>query len=351
VAIALAHINRPPPPLPADIPPAVRLLVERALAKDPADRFPDGAAFAEAVQRVAAGGSPTGAALRAAPLAPATAPTRVVDMNDGATQMLPATGAAAAAATAGRPMPPLAAGEEDDDYLDDEPAPADGNRRRWLWVLLAVLLAALLGLAAWALLRPEDGTTSEEPPASTSASAPSSAATVQFDPTAWIGEDYREAQAALDGQGLSVTTQPATEDQLAAADLELAPGGVAATDPSTAGPLQEGAAVVLYFAEDGYVPGGGEEEEPEEPAPTTEAPASTSEEPEPTTEEPAPTTETTAPSSESSAATSTAPTTAAGTSVAPTTSVEPTAPEEGAVGEDDETGGGGAPVAPGESAG
>ena len=57
VAIALAHINRPPPPLPADVPPAVRLLVERALAKDPADRFPDGGAFAEAIRRVASGGA------------------------------------------------------------------------------------------------------------------------------------------------------------------------------------------------------------------------------------------------------------------------------------------------------
>jgi eukaryotic-like serine/threonine-protein kinase len=57
VAIALAHINRQPPPLPADVPPAVRLLVERALAKDPADRFPDGGAFAEAIRRVASGGA------------------------------------------------------------------------------------------------------------------------------------------------------------------------------------------------------------------------------------------------------------------------------------------------------
>ena len=348
VAIALAHINRPPPPLPADIPPAVRLLVERALAKDPADRFADGAAFAEAVHRVAAGGSPTGAALRAAPMAPATAPTRVVDMNDGATQTFPATGAAAAA-TAGRPMPPLAAGQEDDDY-PDEPAPADRDRRRWLWILLAVLLAALLGLAAWMLLRPASGSTPEEPVTSTSASAPSSAATVQFDPAAWIGEDYREAEAALEAQGLSVTTEPATEEQLAAAGLELAPGGVAATDPATAGPVEEGAAVVLYFAEDGYAPGGGEEE-PEEPAPSTEAPASTSEAPASTSEAPAPTTETTAPTTESSAATSTAPTTAGGTSVAPTSaSVEPPPAEEpggGDVGAEE----GGEQPAPGGSAG
>lgn len=38
VAIALQHINDPPPPLPADVPPAVRDLVFAMLAKDPAGR-------------------------------------------------------------------------------------------------------------------------------------------------------------------------------------------------------------------------------------------------------------------------------------------------------------------------
>jgi eukaryotic-like serine/threonine-protein kinase len=51
VAIALAHINRPPPPLPAHVPPAVRLLIERALAKDPADRWPSAAAFEQAARQ------------------------------------------------------------------------------------------------------------------------------------------------------------------------------------------------------------------------------------------------------------------------------------------------------------
>ena len=75
VAIALAHINRPPPPLPSHVPPAVRLLVERALAKDPADRFPDGGAFAEAIRRVAAGGT----LAPVAPVAgPRTTPTQIV---------------------------------------------------------------------------------------------------------------------------------------------------------------------------------------------------------------------------------------------------------------------------------
>ncbi|MQA36413.1 serine/threonine-protein kinase, partial [Modestobacter roseus] len=56
VAIALAQINRPPPPMPADVPRPVRALIERALAKDPAARFPDGGAFAAVVRQVAAGG-------------------------------------------------------------------------------------------------------------------------------------------------------------------------------------------------------------------------------------------------------------------------------------------------------
>src|SRR3712207_4440161 len=55
VAIALAQINRPPPPMPADVPAPVRALIERALAKDPAARFPDGAAFAAAIRSVASG--------------------------------------------------------------------------------------------------------------------------------------------------------------------------------------------------------------------------------------------------------------------------------------------------------
>src|SRR5690606_4764529 len=38
VAIAMQHLNDPPPPLPGDIPEPVRALVMSALAKDPADR-------------------------------------------------------------------------------------------------------------------------------------------------------------------------------------------------------------------------------------------------------------------------------------------------------------------------
>ncbi|WFE50941.1 serine/threonine-protein kinase [Micromonospora sp. WMMD1155] len=44
--IAMKHVREKPRPLPADIPPQVRAVVERALAKDPAARWPSAAALA-----------------------------------------------------------------------------------------------------------------------------------------------------------------------------------------------------------------------------------------------------------------------------------------------------------------
>ncbi len=50
IATALAHIREQPPPLPDDVPEAMRRTVETALAKDPADRFASVAEFAAALR-------------------------------------------------------------------------------------------------------------------------------------------------------------------------------------------------------------------------------------------------------------------------------------------------------------
>ncbi|MEO3870314.1 protein kinase [Nonomuraea sp. B12E4] len=55
VTIALKHIREAPPPLPAEIPPAVRTLVEIALSKDPARRYPTAKAMSEAARAIANG--------------------------------------------------------------------------------------------------------------------------------------------------------------------------------------------------------------------------------------------------------------------------------------------------------
>jgi serine/threonine-protein kinase len=55
VQIAVMQIRDHPDPLPPDVSPAVRRLVGQAMAKDPADRFPDGAALRDAADAVLAG--------------------------------------------------------------------------------------------------------------------------------------------------------------------------------------------------------------------------------------------------------------------------------------------------------
>ncbi|GID29698.1 serine/threonine-protein kinase [Paractinoplanes brasiliensis] len=73
IAIAMQHLSEPPPDLPEDVPPAVRALVMRAMAKNPEDRFADGEAMAAAADRAVSGGDTT--AILAAPRYAATTQT------------------------------------------------------------------------------------------------------------------------------------------------------------------------------------------------------------------------------------------------------------------------------------
>jgi eukaryotic-like serine/threonine-protein kinase len=52
--IAMRHVRENPRPLPADIPPSVRAIVDRAMAKDPAARWPTAAAMANVARQAAA---------------------------------------------------------------------------------------------------------------------------------------------------------------------------------------------------------------------------------------------------------------------------------------------------------
>ncbi|MFG1778782.1 serine/threonine-protein kinase [Micromonospora sp. NPDC049051] len=78
--IAMRHVREAPRPLPADIPPQVRSVVERALAKDPGARWPSAAALAgvarqlkaQLSQQARAAGQP----ISAAPASPAAPPGR-----------------------------------------------------------------------------------------------------------------------------------------------------------------------------------------------------------------------------------------------------------------------------------
>ncbi|SET72313.1 serine/threonine-protein kinase [Geodermatophilus poikilotrophus] len=293
VAVALAHINRPPPPLPANVPPAVRQLIERALAKDPADRFADGAAFAAAIRSVASGnGLPAAAPGTTPPLPVGAAPTAqtevVDDLADSRTQVLGAAsagGTATGARTSVGAMPPLRR-TEDDDEDDRYAAPLtrdDGRRRnRWLWLVAGLVLLALLGGGLWALLRPDgaDSPAADAAPSTSApaASAPSAPGTVFVDSTGYVGDPVDDVEQLLTDQGLRVTTEEASAAQLAELGQALDEGDVVTTDPFNANVAPD-SAVTLYYAPADYAPGtgdGGTGDQDQVPAdPTTAAPTRT----------------------------------------------------------------------------
>ncbi|TKJ26433.1 protein kinase [Blastococcus sp. CCUG 61487] len=297
VAIALAHINRPPPPLPGEVPPAVRLLIERALAKDPGDRFADGGAFAEAVRRVASGGTPV-----PLPVDPPTAPTRVVGggtLAEGATTVLPASGPLTGTRTRGpgtgpgAPMPPLHGPADDDEWLPDEEPPVR-DRRRWAWLVAGLLVLLLvgggLGLLVASRSGDDDGASADPTATSTSASAPAGEVTLRG-ASAYVGRDADEVEAELEGLGLVVERESADDDLLERLGLDLRRNAVATILPVGV-TVPEGATVTLTVAEDGWTvveaPAPTQEPEPTadepEPAPTTTAPTTTtSKPPSPTT--------------------------------------------------------------------
>ncbi|WP_369135441.1 protein kinase [Modestobacter sp. I12A-02662] len=278
VAIALAQINRPPPPMPADVPAPVKALIERALAKDPAARFPDGGAFAAAVRQVAAGG--------AAP--PPTAVTTALTSADAATSMLATGTLRAEPGTAPRTMPPLQGPPTGGDGGDGAgPGGWDGggdadraaSRRRMLWVAGALAVLLVLAGTAWALLSggedPDAGDTAG-PGSATSAAPTESASTnstggIEFDVAGYVGQDVDEVAEQLEGLGLQVDPEEAGDEQLAAVGRPLGEDTVVTADPAS-GTLAQGQEIVLFFTPDGYTPPG---EETEDAEPTTEAPATT----------------------------------------------------------------------------
>jgi len=59
IAVAMQHLSEEPPPLPAEVPPPVRAVVETAMAKDPSQRFSSAAAMAQAAELASAGAATT----------------------------------------------------------------------------------------------------------------------------------------------------------------------------------------------------------------------------------------------------------------------------------------------------
>ena len=213
VAVAVAHLQSTPPELPQTVPPAVRGLVARALAKDPGDRFRSAAELGAAA--LALRERLDGDGLAEVAVAPpagarseeADAPTRLVE---------------------GVPAP--------------RPAPLSRARssRRAVTTTAALLAVLAIGLS----LRGEDrdpavdtvAQPSPSVPATPSVAASPTPVRVTVDPAAHLGKPAADVRAALAEQGLV----PRLSYDGSGAPV----GTVSAVEPS--GALVVGTAVVLH---------------------------------------------------------------------------------------------------------
>jgi eukaryotic-like serine/threonine-protein kinase len=188
VQIALKQIREEPQPLPAAVPATLRGLVERAMAKDPAVRFPDGAALHAAVQASALPTAPIGR--------PGTQATAVL------------------------PLPPAAA----------PVAPRQQLRRVPVPLILGALAALVVAAVVVGLLQsrtpPTSSPTSEE--GTTTPAAPETIGVAAAD---LVGRPVQDVQAELVGRGLQVQLVPVETADVPAGQVTTAtPEGELAPD-------------------------------------------------------------------------------------------------------------------------
>ncbi|SNR72644.1 protein kinase domain-containing protein [Blastococcus mobilis] len=211
VQIALKQIREEPAPLPPDVPAGLRAVVERAMLKDPAARFPDGAALHAAL--------------------------------DGVTDVSPAPRPAGRNGTAVLPLPLAPAA------TPGAPA-AEGVTRRRRRVPVPMLLGALAALVVIAVVvaraQTGAGTTPAEPAvseATTAPPAPTTPATVALVAAELLGRPVEEVHAELLAHGLQVQLAPVETADVAAGQVtavapegELAPGALVTVAHAVAPP-------------------------------------------------------------------------------------------------------------------
>jgi serine/threonine-protein kinase len=207
VQIALMQIREHPRPLPPDVPAAVRALVERAMAKDPAVRFPDGAALRSAVDR-ATDGSATAPIAAAGPHGTAVLPV-----------VTPPTGAPGVPASA--------------------PEGGRASRSPRLLLLGAIAAAVLVAVVVAVLQMGSPAGNAEQPPAGETSSAPAPPSTVAVVAADLVGRPVEAVRAELEAQDLQVQPVPVETGEVPA-------GQVTAVTP--VGDLAIGSVVTVSYA-------------------------------------------------------------------------------------------------------
>ncbi|BAH51759.1 serine/threonine-protein kinase [Rhodococcus opacus] len=136
ITVAMKHVQEAPAPLPNDLPPNIRELIDITIAKDPSTRYASGGEFADAVAAVRAGRRPP------PPGSMGTGTSRVLPPPmTGATQMIPPSQTAYAGPVTGQ-VPP------DDGNGDGKKGGLTSGQKAIAWGAGGlILLAAIIALA------------------------------------------------------------------------------------------------------------------------------------------------------------------------------------------------------------
>ena len=196
VAVAMAHLHQPPPPLPASVPAAVRALVERALAKDPAERPRDGAAFAAEAE-----------ALRTGLVGQAAVPVLPVEPPPAVRPPGAAEATSVIALPREAPDGALTSGSLPVPAPEAVPGARAHLHRRAVRLALALVTVLAVGLGLRALVAPDAPTPfaavgAPSPGPSAEPSAPTGPTTVELDPARYVGRPLAEVDRDLVALGL-----------------------------------------------------------------------------------------------------------------------------------------------------
>jgi serine/threonine-protein kinase len=202
--VALKRLNEAPPPLSTPehpVPPPLEAVVMKALARDPAQRYPDADAFSRAL-RGWRSEADTAAMVAPAAVAPAVVPPPL----------------------APEPVPPPPAA------VPTGPPPKK-RQPWWIWVLaiLAVILLGAMGFLAAQLLGDGDADASPSPSAET------------FELPDWEGDPITEVRVDAESRGLILIE----EDEFSE---DIPEGSVVRTEPEAGTEVREGDEITVFVS-------------------------------------------------------------------------------------------------------
>jgi beta-lactam-binding protein with PASTA domain len=255
IAIALAQVNDPPPPLPKTVPVAAQAMIMCLLSKDPAQRPANATTLASAIDAMRR--NDLKAAVKAVPALSTylpisseedqtqalTAPTEAIGSDATATRSF---GSGATTGQQAQPttstLPALDEEPRSLKYKGDYASEADGEGKRkggaWRWIVPLIVLLLAIGGGIWWIVASDafGGGQEQSSPGTVTSASPSASETPSSDPSAsgqtvtvdasdYQGRPLDAVVSELSDMGLRVSSEGEDSEQDENTVLDVSPTG------------------------------------------------------------------------------------------------------------------------------